>query len=350
MTLADLAAQLEVVLHGDGAREITGVAGLEQAGPTEVTFLANPKYAAKVKQTRAAAILVTAPLADAEPVSLVSSNPYLDFARALSLFYQPPRPAPGIHPLASVHEQAHVGENASIGPFAVVSEGVHLGANAVLYPHAVVYPGAVIGDDFTAHSHTVVREFCRVGHRVTLQPGVVIGSDGFGFATRADGTHYKIPQTGITVLGDDVEVQSLSSIDRASMGATRIANGVKIDSLVQIGHSCEVGENSRLCGQAGLAGSSTLGKNVLLAGQVGVAGHLTIGDNVVAYAQSGIPNDVKANSRIAGYPAMDNFEWLKCVSAFPKLPDLLKTVRQLEKKVTALEHELAARSPKTTHE
>lgn len=349
MTLAELAERLGVTLQGDGSREITGVAGLDQAGPNDITFLANPKYAAKVKQTRAAAVLVTTALPDAEPASLISANPYLDFARALSFFYQPPRPAHGIHPLAYVSPQATIGEGASIGPFAVVSDNVMLGRNATLYSHAVVYPGAQIGDDFTAHSHAVVREFCRIGHRVTLQPGVVIGGDGFGFATHADQTHYKIPQTGVTVLEDDVEVQSLSSIDRATMGETRIRRGAKIDSLVQIGHACDVGENSRLCGQAGLAGSSTLGKNVLLAGQVGVAGHLKIGDNVVAYAQSGIPNDVRPNSRIAGYPAMDNIDWLKAVGAFPKLPDLLKTVRQLEKKVAALE-QLLATKPNDSHE
>ncbi len=310
---------------------------MEQAGPGQVTFLANPKYAPKVKNTRAAAILVSNPLPDLPIATLISANPYLDFARALALFYQPPVPGPGIHPLAFVDPTAEVGENASIGPFAVVGARVKLGRNAVLHPHAVIYEGAEIGDDFLAHSHTAVREFCRIGHRVILQNGVVIGGDGYGFAKRKDGAHQKIVQSGITVLEDDVEIQTLSSVDRATMGETRVKRGAKIDSLVQIGHASVVGEDNIICAQTGLAGSSILEKNVLLAGQVGVSGHLTIHDNVIVYAQSGIGGDVAAGSIISGSPAFDNKDWLRAITAFQKLPDLLKTVRQLQKRVQELE-------------
>src|SRR5450755_3977443 len=340
MRLREIAARLECELTGDGEIEITGVAGMEQAGPGELTFLANPKYAHKVKHTRASAILVAEPLRKAEgPASLVSRNPYLDFARALELFYQPPRPAPGLHRLAYVAETAVIGEGASIGPFAVVGDHVRIGRNAVLHPHAVIYEGASIGDDFLAHSHAVVREFCRIGNRVILQNGVVVGGDGFGFAKRADGTHYKIVQSGVTVIEDDVEVQSLTSVDRATVGETRVQRGAKIDSLVQIGHACVVGEDNIICAQTGLAGSSVLERNVLLAGQVGVSGHLTIHDDAIVYAQSGIGGDVPAGARISGSPAFAANEWLRAITAFPKLPELLKSVRELKKRIEQLEND-----------
>ncbi|MGD1092700.1 MAG: UDP-3-O-(3-hydroxymyristoyl)glucosamine N-acyltransferase [Bryobacteraceae bacterium] len=337
MKLSDLASALGCELRGDGSLDLTGVAGMENAGPTELTFLANPKYAHKVKQTRAGAIVVSKWIDGLSAAQLLSANPYLDHARALALFYQPPRPEPGIHPLASIAPSARIGENASIGPFAVVGERVAIGRNAILHPHVVIYAGAQIGDDFCAHANSVVREFCRIGDRVILQNGVVIGGDGFGFAKRADGTHFKIVQSGITVIEDDVEIQTLTSIDRASMGETRVRRGAKIDSLVQVGHGSVVGEDNIICAQTGLAGSSVLEKNVLLAGQVGISGHLTIHDDVVVYAQSGIGGDIPAGSVMSGSPAFEAREWLRAITAFPKLPELLKTVRQLEKRLAALE-------------
>ena len=338
MLLRHLALQLGCELLGDGEIEIAGVAGMEHAVPGQLTFLANLTYAPKVKQTKASAILVSEPVQDLPIASLLSSNPYLDFARALALFYQPPRPAPGISPLAAVAASARIGENASIGPFAVVGERVSIGRNAVLHPHSVIYEGAQIGDDFLAHSHAVVREFCRIGDRVILQNGAVIGGDGFGFAKRADGTHYKIVQSGVTVIEDDVEVQALTGIDRASVGETRVKRGAKIDSLVQVGHASVVGEDNIICAQVGLAGSSILEKNVLLAGQAGVSGHLTIHDNAIVYAQSGIGHDVPAGSRVSGSPAFAANVWLRAITAFPKLPELLKTVRDLKKKIEQLEN------------
>jgi UDP-3-O-[3-hydroxymyristoyl] glucosamine N-acyltransferase len=335
--LGDIARALGCELVGDDETNITGVAGMEHAAPGELTFLANPKYAHKVKDTHASAILVAEALRDLPVASLVSSNPYLDFARALELFYQPPRTPPGIHPLAWVAKSARIGEGASIGPFAVVGENVAIGRNAVLHPHVVIYEGARIGDDFLAHSHAVVREFCRIGHRVILQNGVVIGGDGFGFAKRADGTHYKIVQSGPAVIEDDVEIQSLTSIDRATVGETRVKRGAKIDSLVQVGHACVVGEDNIICAQTGLAGSSILERNVLLAGQVGISGHLTIHDNAIVYAQSGVGGDVEPGARISGSPAFAANVWLRAITAFQKLPELVKLVRDLKKKVEGLE-------------
>ncbi len=344
MRLRELARILDCELAGDGELEITGVAGMESAGPNELTFLANPKYAHKVKHTRAGAILVTEPVRDHPIASLVSSNPYLDFARALELFYQPPRPAPGIHPMASVAPSARIGEGAYVGPFAVVGENVTIGRNAVLHPHVVIYAGAQIGDDFYAHSHAVVREYCRIGNRVTLGNGVVVGGDGFGFAHRADGAHYKIVQSGITVIEDDVEIQSLSSIDRATVGETRVRRGAKIDSLVQVGHACVVGENNILCAQVGLAGSTVLEKNVLLAGQAGVSGHLTIHEGAVVYAQAGIGGDVAPGAVVAGSPAFDAGVWRRAVTAFPKLPEIQKAVRELKRRVEQFEKTAGAES------
>ena len=337
MRLREIAAALGCEVVGDGELEITGLAPIEQAGPAELTFLANPKYAPKVKHTRAGAILIAEPVRDLPIASLVSSNPYLDFARALEMFYRPPRPAPGLHPLASVAPTAEIGEGASVGAFAVVGERVRIGRNAVLHPHVVVYEGAHIGDDFYAHSHAVVREFSRIGNRVVLGNGVVVGGDGFGFAHRADGSHYKIVQSGVTVIEDDVEIQSLTSVDRATIGESRVRKGAKIDSLVQIGHACVVGENDIICAQVGLAGSTVLGRNVVLTGQVGVSGHLTIHDNAIVYAQSGVGSDVKEGSVVSGSPAFDAKDWLRAVTAFPRLPDLLRTIRDLKKRLEQVE-------------
>jgi UDP-3-O-[3-hydroxymyristoyl] glucosamine N-acyltransferase len=337
MKLSAIAHALGCQLAGDGEIEITGVAGMEHAAPGQLTFLANSKYAPKVKHTKASAILVSQTVTGLPIASLVSENPYLDFARALALFYQPPQPTPGVHPLAYVAPTASLGEGCSIGPFASVGERVRIGRNAVLHPHAVIYEGAEIGNDFLAHSHSVVREFCRVGDRVILQNGVVVGGDGYGFAKRADGSHFKIVQSGITVVEDDVEVQSLTSVDRATVGETRIKRGAKIDSLVQIGHACVVGEDNIICAQTGLAGSTVLERNVLLAGQVGSSGHLTVHEGAIVYAQSGIGGDVAPNTRISGSPAFAANEWLRTITAFPKLPEILKTLRELKKRVDELE-------------
>jgi UDP-3-O-[3-hydroxymyristoyl] glucosamine N-acyltransferase len=258
---------------------------------------------------------------------LRSKNPYLTFAKAIALFYQAPRYPPGTHPTAVIHSSAKIGTNAHIGPYVVIDENVYIGRNAVLLAHSVIYRDAVIGDNFYAHAHAVVREGCRLGDNVILQNGAVIGGDGFGFAKDNAGRWSKIVQSGPAVLEDDVEVQANACVDRASVGETHIARGAKIDNLVQVGHGSRVGEDTLLCAQAGLAGSTEVGKNVILAGQVGVAGHCKIGDGAIATAQSGIPNDVPAGAVVSGYPAIDNKLWLRCSAVFNKLPELMKAVR-----------------------
>jgi UDP-3-O-[3-hydroxymyristoyl] glucosamine N-acyltransferase len=294
-----------------------------------VTFVANPKYAAMARTTRAAAILVAPDFPDLPVATLRLRNPYLGFARAVELFYQPPAWPAGIHPTAVIAASAQLGAHASVGAYAVIGEDVVIGDDAVILPHVVIYPGVRIGHRLFAHAHAVVRENCVLGDDVVLQNGAVVGSDGFGFAKDETGRWHKIPQSGPAILGDRVEVQTNSCIDRASVGATRIGDGVKVDNLVQVGHGSSVNDNSLLCAQVGLAGSTHVGKNVILAGQVGVAGHCHIGDNVVAIAQAGLHGDIPPGSMLAGSPAFDHKQWLRATALFSKLPEL---IRQMQRK------------------
>jgi len=336
-TLGQLAEMLGCQVAGDPGIEIAGIATVEDAGPGEITFLANLKYAPHAKQTRASAIIAAAPVKGCEAATLISSNPYYDFSRVLGIFFQPPRPKPGIHPTACVAATASLGHNCSIAAYAVVGEDTTIGSNAVLYPHAVIYDGCEIGNDFTAHSHVSVREYTRIGHRVTLHNGVVVGGDGFGFAKGDDGRQYKIVQSGVTVIEDDVEIQTLTSVDRATLGETRVKRGAKIDSLCQIGHACVVGEDNIICGQTGLAGSTVLEDNVILAGQVGSAGHLTVHKNAIVWAQSGLGHDVPEGAIVSGSPAFASADWLRASAAYRKLPEILQTLRALERRVAELE-------------
>lgn len=329
MKLGDLARRIAAALEGPDDLEISGVAGMEDAGAGDITFLANPKYVRKAGATSAGAIIVGMDVQLPGRSLLRAQDPYLAFARALEIFHPPAAPQPGVHPTAVIAPSAKIGRNASIGPYVVVEDGVTLGDDCVLKSFVVIYSGARIGDRFFAHAHAVVRENSRIGNSVILQNGVVVGGDGFGFAKQPDGAYYKIVQPGVVVIEDNVEIQSNACIDRATVGATRLRRGAKIDNLVQVGHGCDVGENTLLCGQAGLAGSSKLGRNVILAGQVGVAGHLEIGDNVVVSSQSGVPRDVPPGAIISGSPAIDNFQWLKCVAAYSRLPEMLSAIRKI---------------------
>src|SRR6202171_6548116 len=282
MKLSEVAQKLGCRLEGSPEIEIRGVAGIEHAEAGQLTFLANRRYFPLLKTTRASAVLDEDGIALAGDApwpavaALRSSNPYLAFAHALELFYQPPRYAPGIHLTAIIAKSARIGEGAHIGPYCYVDEDVEIGRNAMLHSFVTIYRGAKIGDNFYSHAHAVVREFCRLGDRVILQNGVVIGGDGFGFAKQRDGTWHKMLQAGPAVLEDDVEVQSNSCVDRATIGETRIGRGAKIDDLVLVGHGSRVGANTLLCGQVGLAGSTKVGSDCILAGQVGSGGHITI--------------------------------------------------------------------------
>jgi UDP-3-O-[3-hydroxymyristoyl] glucosamine N-acyltransferase len=329
MKLAELAQRLGAECHGKPDSVITGVAGIEEAGPGHVTFVANPKYAGLAKRTNAGAVLVAPDFPEIEASTLRITNPYLAFAKAIEIFHPAPSYAAGIHPTAVIDPTAQIGEGASIGAYVVVGEHCIIGEHATILPHVVIYPNASIGDHFFAHAHAVVREGCMVGDHVILQNGVVVGSDGYGFAKDNAGKWHKIVQSGPTVIEDHVEIQANSCIDRASVGETRIGRGAKIDNLVQVGHGSSVGENTLLCAQVGLAGSTHIGDDAVLAGQVGVAGHCHIGDRVIVTAQSGVGGNIEAGKIISGSPAYDNRAWLRVCAIMPRLPELLK---QFERK------------------
>jgi UDP-3-O-[3-hydroxymyristoyl] glucosamine N-acyltransferase len=330
MKLADIAKAIDARIDNAApTTEITGVSGIEQAAPGQLTFVSNPKYNAAARTTTASVVIVSENFPAIPTGMLRSKNPYLAWAKAIELFYQPPQYAPGIHASAVVHKSAKLGKNAHLGPYAVVDENVVIGDDAVILAHAVIYRGAKIGDNFFAHAHAVVREFCELGDNVLLQNGAVVGSDGFGFAKDDAGHWHKIVQSGNVVVESDAEIQANACIDRASIGETRIGRGSKIDNMVHIGHSCTIGHDSLLCAQVGLAGTTDVGNNVILAGQVGVSGHVRIGDGAIAIAQSGIPHDVAPGAMVSGAPAIDHRLWLKCCAAYAKLPEIAKAVRKL---------------------
>jgi UDP-3-O-[3-hydroxymyristoyl] glucosamine N-acyltransferase len=334
--LSEIAQKLNCRLEGSDS-DITGLAGIEEAQSGQLTFVANSKYVAAAKTTKASAVIVADEFPEISSATLRTKNPYLVFARAIALFYQPPKYVPGIHPTAVISSSAKLGKNAHIGPYVTIDDGVTIGDNAVLLSHVVIYRGVRIGNNFFAHAHSQVREDCTIGHDVVLQNGVVIGADGFGFAKDNNGNWEKILQSGPTIIEDNVEVQANACVDRASIGETRIGRDSKIDNLVQVGHGCTVGQHTMLCAQTGLAGSTVIGNNVILAGQVGVAGHCTIGDNVIVTAQSGVPSDIEAGKTMSGYPSMESRLWARCVASFTKLPDMLKTIRSLESRVSRIE-------------
>jgi UDP-3-O-[3-hydroxymyristoyl] glucosamine N-acyltransferase len=333
MKLSAIASALNARLdNGSPDTEITGLNGIEQAGPGEMSFVSNPKYAAAARSTKASAVIVAENFPALSTATLRVEDPYLSFARALELFHQPLRYDPGVHATAVVHPSAKIGVGAHIGPYVVIDENVEIGANAVLLAHVVIYRGVKIGDNFFAHAHAVVRENCRIGNHVLLHNGVVIGSDGFGFAKTREGRWHKIPQPAPVVIEDDVEVQANSCIDRASVGETRIRRGVKIDNLVQVGHGSQVGDDALLCSQVGLGGSSEIGKRVILTGQVGVVGHCKVGDAAIVTPQSGVANDIPAGALVSGAPAVDHRLWLKYSALLSKLPEMARALRDRKPK------------------
>lgn len=332
MKLDALAARLGCALRGDGSVDVARVAGLDQAGPGDLTFLANPRYADKLDVTRASAVIVRAEVATALP-ALISDNPYLAFAQALEVLHPQPRPAPGVHPTACVDPTASLGADVHVGPLAVIGAGCQLGPRTVIHPHVVLYAAVTVGADCVLHSGAQVRERCRLGDRVVLQNNAVIGADGFGFAPDGGGRYQKIPQVGIVVLEDDVEVGALTAIDRAALAETRIGRGTKLDNLIQIGHSVTVGEDTVMAAQVGIAGSTKVGSRVRLAGQVGVGGHLTVGDGVTATGQTGITSSPEAGAIISGTPMQKNRDWLRSSLLFARLPELFARLRALEKKL-----------------
>jgi UDP-3-O-[3-hydroxymyristoyl] glucosamine N-acyltransferase len=327
--------------------EIRGAAGLDQAKPGQVTFLSNPRYKAQLETTRASAIFVKDGIEVRKDImALRAADPYLAYARALRIFH-PDRPfVPTIHQTAVLDPSARISKNVSIGAYVVIERNVEVGPGVRIFPSVTIYEGAKIGEGSVIHSGVSIREGSEIGKRVIVHNNSVIGSDGFGFAKDEEGHWLKIPQSGRVIIEDDVEIGACSAIDRASVGETRIGHGVKIDNLVQIGHSCTVGEDSLLCGQVGLAGSSRIGRRVILAGQVGIAGHLSVGDDAVLMAQSGTFRNVPAGKVLSGVvPAFDHRESLRCMAAFRRLPESERTLRELETRVGGIETALCNSGP-----
>ncbi|HUQ88638.1 MAG TPA: UDP-3-O-(3-hydroxymyristoyl)glucosamine N-acyltransferase [Vicinamibacterales bacterium] len=339
MTLGELARRLECPVEGDAAIEIRRVAKIEEAGPGDLTFLANPKYASKLATTKASAVIMNGEMIPAPCAVIRSKSPYLTFARAAQVLSPDKPPAAGVHSLSSVAADATVDPSATVSAFAVIGSGAKIGARTIVHPHVVIGDGTTIGPDCILHGHVSIRERCTIGARVIIQNGAVIGSDGYGFAQRADGSHEKIPQTAPVVIEDDVEIGANTTIDRPAVGETRIKAGTKIDNLVQIGHGVVLGKNVLLAAQVGIAGSTVLGDNVVFGGQVGVSGHLTIGDRARAVGQSGITNSVEADAFVSGYPAIDNSEWRRSAAVFRKLPEMRRQLRALEDRLKALEED-----------
>jgi UDP-3-O-[3-hydroxymyristoyl] glucosamine N-acyltransferase len=345
LILHELAERLQCRLEGDGKIEIARVAGIEHAGPGDLTFVGSAKYQGQLATTRASAVIVsTTMITDGVSASVLrSQHPQLAFAHAVNLLTVPSaRPAAGVHATSVVAPDARLGPDVAVAAFVSIGPAVSIGARTVIYPHAVIGDGAIIGDDCIVHAHVSIREGVRIGHRVTIEDGAVLGAEGFGFVKQADGTHLKIAQRGGLVIDDDVEIGANTAIDRPAMGETRIGAGTKIDNLVQVGHGVHVGRRVLFAAQVGVAGSTVIEDDVVLAGQVGVADHLRIGKGVVATAQTGIPNSVDAGQLISGYPAIPNRDWLKSSAVFRQLPALRKQVATLARRIAELEEKLEA--------
>jgi UDP-3-O-[3-hydroxymyristoyl] glucosamine N-acyltransferase len=338
-TLAELAAELDGEVVGDGSTLIKGVAGIREATPGDITFLANARYESYVTETRASAVICSREPRFAAIPLLRVENPYLAFQRVVRVFRPDPyRAPPGIHPTAVVSPRATIAEGASVGAHCVIEEGARVGARAVLLPGCYVGPLAAIGEESFLYANVVVREECVIGARCILHPGVVVGSDGFGFAFDA-GRYHKVPQVGNVVVGDDVEIGSNTTIDRATTDSTRIGDGTKIDNLVQIGHNVVIGKHCIIVAQVGISGSTHLEDFVTLGGQSGVAGHIRIGERAMVGGGSGVTKSIPAGEVWSGFPAAPHGLWKRLTAMVQKLPQLFQRARALEERVQRLEQQ-----------
>ncbi|HAO92351.1 MAG: UDP-3-O-(3-hydroxymyristoyl)glucosamine N-acyltransferase [Deltaproteobacteria bacterium GWB2_55_19] len=335
-TLDELASLLGGRVAGNGSEVIRSVASIEDAGPGDITFVTDKKYARLLKTTRASAVIARAKDAPVGLNLLLVENPVAAFSKAIEIFRPAVPPPPGIDPRAFVHPKARLGKGVSIQPFAYVGEGADIGENAVLYPGVYVGADAVIGEGAILYSGAAIREGCVIGKRAILHCNSVVGSDGFGYS-KEGAAYKKIPQRGIARIGDDVEIGASATIDRATVGETVIGRGTKIDNLVQVAHNVKVGEDAVIAAQTGIAGSTRIGSRVQFGGQVGVTGHIEVGSDVMVGAQSGVTNDVAPRSVVSGMPAINHSDWLKAASVFGRLPELKKRLAELEKRVRELE-------------
>ncbi len=340
MKLRDLAPALGAELRGQGDVEITGVAGLQEAGAGQITFIAGKNQLKDLEHSRASAVLAPPDTPDLPLPLLLVKNPRFAFAKAIELFHVPPYRPTGVSDRAEIGRDVQIGADCSVHPFVVLGDRTRIGNRVTIYPGVYVGPDSSVGDDTVIHANVSIGHRISVGKRVIIHSGTVIGSDGFGFVTEG-GRHHKIPQVGGVVVEDDVEIGSNCSIDRATLGSTLIKRGTKIDNLVQIAHNVTIGEHCLLAGQAGIAGSSTLGNYVVLAGQAGVKDHTKVGDRVMAGGKAVIVKDVDPGQIIAGFNSMPVRDWLKVQAILPKLPDLKRTVADLEKQVQELKERIS---------
>jgi UDP-3-O-[3-hydroxymyristoyl] glucosamine N-acyltransferase len=335
MKLSELSSRLGGTVAGVADPDITGAEGIAEAGEGQITFATGPEALTDLERSRAAAALVPLDTPDLRMPLIRVQNPRLAFARVLELFYVRDYRATGVSDMAAIAKDALIGEECSIHPFAVLAEQVRIGNRVTVHSGTFVGEGSSIGDDSVIHANVSIGHRTIVGKRVIIHSGTVVGSDGFGFVTDS-GVHHKIPQVGGVIIEDDVEIGGNCTIDRATLGNTRIGKGTKLDNQVHVAHNVTIGEHCLLAGQVGIAGSSTLGNYVVFGGQAGVADHTTIGDRVMAGGKAVITRDVEAGQVIAGYNAMPLRDWLKVQAILPKLPELKKLIMRLEKQVQEL--------------
>lgn len=350
LRLSELAARLGLQLEGED-REFSGLNTLEAATEDEVSFLANPKYAHCLAETKACAVIVAREFASRTRVALVSEHPYRDFARAAALFVRKPDASQGLSELALIHPTADIAEGCAVHPYAHVGARSRLGEGCILFPGAYVAEDCVLGPGCVLYPNAVVLAGVSLGASCVLNPGAVVGTDGFGFA-RMDGVMQKIPQIGTVVLADGVDVGANTCIDRSTLGATFIGKDSKLDNLVQIGHNVSLGEECLIISQVGIAGSTKVGDRVTMAGQAGIAGHLHIGDDVVIGPQAGVAKDIPAKTQGSGSPFMESSTYLRSAVMLSKLPELTKRVQRLEKELDAMKEllRLAAGDSQPTNE
>jgi UDP-3-O-[3-hydroxymyristoyl] glucosamine N-acyltransferase len=336
--LRELAALIDACIVGDPETEIRRMATIDQAQAGDITFLANPKYLPLLAATRASAVIISREVeAPAELNLLQCANPYLAFAKILT-FLHVQRPEPqGISPRAIVDPSAEIAAGVTIHPGCVVGARVKIGAETILYPNVVLYDDVSIGASCTIHAGVVIREGCRLGQRVIIQPAAVIGSDGFGFAPDGEG-YYKIPQIGIVVIEDDVEVGSGSCIDRAALGVTRLGQGVKLDNMVQIAHNVSIGAHTVIAAQVGIAGSSKIGRHCTFGGQSSAAGHITTGDNLTVAGRGALAGHTEGDQTVSGVPAIPHRDWIKASLIFAKLPTMRKEMMRLQQEINRLQN------------
>lgn len=338
-SLKELAELVDGEAIGNGAVVIKGVAPIESAADGDITFITSPKYADRIRTSSASAVIVSPDFKAAGRNLLLTKNPELAYAKLLTMFTSQPYTAKGVDKRAFIGRRPKIGKDVTIHPFAYIGDDVEIGNRTVIYPGVYVGNGCKIGDDVILYPNTTIMDRSIVGNRVITHPGVVIGSDGFRYAP--DGKkHYKIPQTGIVQIDDDVEIGANAAIDRAAFDKTHIKRGTKIDNLVQVAHNVVIGEDSIIISQVGIAGSCNIGSNVILAGQVGLADHINIGDNVMVGAQSGVASSIEGNQIVSGYPAIPHKDWLRASLVFSHLPEMRKTIKELEKKIAELEERL----------